>query len=87
MPGGLSFQEAAALVGAIVRSGRRIVGFDLVEVAPDPEGGEWDGNVGARLLYKLVGWMLRVPSGLRRGRGQRTSPRFGAQAQAAPGSK
>ena len=59
VPGGLSFQEAAALVGGIVRSGRRIVGFDLVEVAPDPEGGEWDGNVGARLLYKLVGWMLR----------------------------
>jgi agmatinase len=59
VPGGLSFQEAAALIGGIVRSGRRIVGFDLVEVAPDPTGGEWDGNVGARLLYKLVGWMLR----------------------------
>lgn len=57
VPGGLSFQEAAYLVGAVVRSGRRLVGFDLVEVAPDPGGGEWDGNVGARLLYKLVGWM------------------------------
>jgi agmatinase len=32
-----------------------------VEVAPDPDGGEWDGNVGARLLYKLVGWMLGSP--------------------------
>ena len=30
-----------------------------MDVAPDPDGGEWDGNVGARLLYKLVGWMLR----------------------------
>ena len=60
VPGGLSFQEAAYLLGAVVASGRRIVGFDLVEVAPDPDGGsEWDGNVGARLLYKLVGWMLK----------------------------
>jgi agmatinase len=59
VPGGLSFQEAAFLLGAIVRSGRRVVGFDLVEVAPGPDGGEWDGNVGARLLYKLIGWMLQ----------------------------
>jgi agmatinase len=59
VPGGMSFQEAAYLLGAIVRSGRRIVGFDLVEVAPSPDGGTWDGNVGARLLYKLIGWMLK----------------------------
>ncbi|HVO21598.1 MAG TPA: agmatinase family protein [Anaeromyxobacter sp.] len=58
VPGGLSFQEAAYLVAAVVRSGRRLVGFDLVEVAPDPAGGEWDGNVAARLLYKLCGWAL-----------------------------
>jgi agmatinase len=58
VPGGLSFPQAISLIGGIVRSGRRIVGFDLVEVAPDPGGGEWDGNVGARLLYKLVGWAL-----------------------------
>jgi agmatinase len=57
VPGGLSFQEAVALVAAVVRSGRRIVGFDLVEVAPGLED-EWDGNVGARLLYKLIGWAL-----------------------------
>ena len=51
--------EASYLVAAVVRSGRRIVGFDLVEVAPDPSGAdEWDGNVGARLLYKLAGWTL-----------------------------
>jgi agmatinase len=47
----------------VVRSGRRIVGFDLVEVAPDPDGSEWDANVGARLLYKLIGWMLRSQAG------------------------
>ncbi len=62
VPGGLSFQEASYLIGAVARSGRRIVGFDLVEVAPDPDGSEWDGNVGARLLYKLIGWTLRSRS-------------------------
>lgn len=59
VPGGLSFQEASAVLAALVESGRRVVGFDLVEVAPGPDGSEWDGNVGARLLYKLIGWMLR----------------------------
>ncbi|MFP2900167.1 agmatinase family protein [Corallococcus sp. 4LFB] len=59
VPGGLSFPEATALVAGVVRSGRTIVGFDLTEVAPDPEGSEWDANVGARLLYKMIGWMLK----------------------------
>jgi agmatinase len=48
-------------VAGVVRSGRRIVGFDLVEVAPGADGDSWDGNVGARLLYKLIGWMLASP--------------------------
>lgn len=57
--GGLSLHEASALIGLVVDSGRRIVGFDLNEVAPGPdENDEWDANVGARLLYKLVGWTL-----------------------------
>ena len=38
-------------------------GFDLNEVAPGPEGDEWDGNVGARLLYKMIGWALRSQRG------------------------
>jgi agmatinase len=59
VPGGLSFHQACALISGVVRSGRRIVGFDLVEVAPGPDGDEWDGNVGARLLYKMIGWMLQ----------------------------
>jgi agmatinase len=57
--GGLSFPEASAVLRALVETGRRIVGFDLVEVAPDPSGrSEWDGNVGARVLYKEIGWAL-----------------------------
>ena len=66
MPGGLDFNEAVYLMAAVARSGRRIVGFDLNEVSPGPEG-EWDANVGARLLYKLTAWTL-VSQGLRQER-------------------
>lgn len=59
VPGGLDFHEANFILSALVKSGRRIIGFDLNEVAPDPSGeSEWDGNVGARMLYKLCGWTL-----------------------------
>jgi len=53
VPGGLQFAEAVHLLVSLAHSGRRIVGFDLVEVAPGD--GEWDANVAARLLYKLCG--------------------------------
>jgi agmatinase len=56
--GGLSFPEATTLLRLVAESGRRIVGFDLSEVAPDPAGSDWDGNVGARVLYKLIGFAL-----------------------------
>ncbi len=59
VPGGLSFQEACALLAGVAKNGRRIVGLDLVEVAPGPGGDEWDAVVGARLLYKMIGWTLR----------------------------
>lgn len=55
VPGGLEFQEACFLIRQIVESGRRIVGADLVEVAPAPKKeNEWDGNVGARMLFQLL---------------------------------
>ena len=63
VPGGLSFHEATALIAAVARSGRKIVGVDVNEVVPGPDGDQWDGNVGARILYKLLGWML-VSQGL-----------------------
>lgn len=59
VPGGLSFNQAVYLLAAVARSGRQIVGFDLAEVAPGTTGDEWDGNVGSRILYKLIGWTLR----------------------------
>lgn len=51
VPGGLSFQKAVYLL-RMVASQRRIVAFDLCEVAPGDT--EWDANVGARLLHKMA---------------------------------
>jgi agmatinase len=56
VPGGLSFREASDLLARLSQR-RRIVGFDLCEVAPGPD--EWDANVGARVLYKLAGAAIR----------------------------
>lgn len=55
VPGGLNYDEAIYLLKAIVQSGKRIIGFDLCEVAPGPN--EWDANVGARVLYHLCNQM------------------------------
>lgn len=61
VPGGLTFEEADFLLRAVVKSGREIIGFDLSEVSPGE--GEWDANVGARILYRLCTY-LGVSSGL-----------------------
>jgi agmatinase len=55
VPGGLSFAQATFLIREVAKR-RTLVGFDLNEVAGE---GEWDGIVGARLLYKLVGALAR----------------------------
>lgn len=55
--GGLSFEEAVFMLETLVESKRKIIGFDLCEVAPGKD--EWDGNVGARMLYKLCGACLK----------------------------
>lgn len=60
VPGGLDTYDVVAILREVAASGRRIVGFDLNEVAPNPsdDDDEWDGNVGARMLYKLVAFTL-----------------------------
>lgn len=55
VPGGLEFEEATYLLRQVVRSGRQIIGLDLNEVAPGDT--DWNGIVGARLLYQLCNWM------------------------------
>ncbi|MGM9774829.1 MAG: agmatinase family protein [Candidatus Egerieousia sp.] len=50
VPGGITFDMAVYLLRRLAKE-RKIVGFDLCEVAPGDD--EWDANVGARLLHKL----------------------------------
>lgn len=57
VPGGLELHEANYLFRQLVLAGKKIIGFDLCEVAPG-ENSEWDANVGMRLLYKMAGWTL-----------------------------
>ena len=60
VPGGLDTSEVVAILREVASSGRRILGFDLNEVAPNAhdENDQWDGNVGARMLYKLIAFTL-----------------------------
>lgn len=53
VPGGLSYAEVNYLIRAVKLSGRKIIGFDLCEVAPQSGDQEWNANVGARVLYAL----------------------------------
>ena len=55
VPGGLEFEEATYLIRSIVRAGIVIIGCDLNEVAPGDT--DWNGIVGARLLYQMANWM------------------------------
>lgn len=53
VPGGLSFEQATYLLNQLAVSNKNIIGMDLVEVAPGDD--DWDGNVGARLLFHMCG--------------------------------
>lgn len=56
VPGGLRYGELEHLIFMVVKSGRKIIGFDLVEVGDSKNG--WDANVGSRVLYNLCGALL-----------------------------
>lgn len=60
VPGGLSIDQIFYLFNQINAAGKKIIGFDLNEVSTGglelDQADDWDGNVGARILYKLCGW-------------------------------
>ncbi|NEQ98075.1 MAG: agmatinase family protein [Cyanothece sp. SIO2G6] len=53
VPGGLELEEAFHLLRQVVKRQCTIIGADLSEVG----NGKWDGNVGARIVYKLFNLM------------------------------
>jgi agmatinase len=65
VPGGFSFEQATYLFNLFAESNKELIGFDLVEVAPG-ENDDWDGNVGARMLFHMCG-VLAKNNGLNTG--------------------
>lgn len=57
VPGGLSYEQAVYALSRLAESNKNIIGIDLVEVAPGEN--EWDGNVGARLLFHMCGVLAK----------------------------
>ncbi|WP_286743412.1 MULTISPECIES: agmatinase family protein [Roseivirga] len=55
VPGGFEFEQVMYLIKKAVQSGKKIVGADLNEVSPGED--EWDANVGARALYRVINLM------------------------------
>jgi agmatinase len=53
VPGGLELEQTFCLFRELIKSGKKIIGFDVCEVGD----AEWDGNVGARIVYKLANLM------------------------------
>lgn len=51
LPGGLSFDQAMYLLETLVKSGKKIIGADLVETGQ----GNIDGIVSSRLLFRMAG--------------------------------
>ncbi len=56
-PGGLDWFEASDLIGAVAAA-KRIVGFDVVELAPLP-GNVASDFLAARMTYRMIGHMMR----------------------------
>mgnify|MGYP006204993641 CR=1 FL=1 len=52
---GLGLELAKKL---LAETEKEIIGFDLVEVAPG-ENDDWDGNVGARMLFHMCGVLAK----------------------------
>ncbi|MEO0868222.1 MAG: agmatinase family protein, partial [Cyanobacteria bacterium J06642_11] len=61
VPGGLNLEEVYCLWREVIRSGRQIIGCDICETGDH----EWDGNVSARILYKLFSLMNMASSPVR----------------------
>lgn len=62
VPGGMTIDQVFYLFNKLISANKKLVGFDLNEVSTGgaslEEASEWDGNVGARVLYKLCGWSI-----------------------------
>lgn len=58
VPGGLIYNQAMYLLEELVRSGRQIIGADLVETGPHP----FDAAMACRVLFRMAGMILKNSS-------------------------
>jgi agmatinase len=56
VPGGFELEAVLYLVKRLIQSGRKLVGFDLVEISLGQT--DWDSNVGARILWRLCNMLV-----------------------------
>ncbi|MBL7721571.1 MAG: arginase family protein, partial [Chitinophagaceae bacterium] len=54
--GGFETEQVYYLFSKIHQSGKKIIGFDLVETGVSES--DWDANVGARILFKLCNLLV-----------------------------
>jgi len=54
--GGFEIEQIYYLLKKMISSGRKLIGFDLVEVGVGES--DWDANVGARILWKLCNMLV-----------------------------
>lgn len=54
--GGLDAEQVFYLLKKIIKTGRKIIGFDLTEVGVGQT--DWDANVGARVLWRLCNLLV-----------------------------
>ncbi len=52
--GGFETEQVLFLLEKVVKSGRKIIAFDINEVSPGQDGSDWDANVAARILYRIA---------------------------------
>jgi agmatinase len=57
VPGGFELEQVFYLFSKILKSGRRLIGFDLNEVGIGGDT-DWDANVGARILFKMCNLLV-----------------------------
>jgi agmatinase len=56
VPGGMEAEQAYYIFTRIIKSGRKIIGFDLNETGVGEN--DWDCNVSARILFKLCNLLI-----------------------------
>jgi agmatinase len=59
--GGFETEQVFYLLKKMLASGKRFLGFDLVEVGTGET--DWDSNVGARVLFKLCNLLTAANPG------------------------